>query len=79
MVRLVSSVDENTLDLLDHSWLDSIPRSKWLIHTANVMKSPFVSRGICPQVQSLSGQCEALSNIWQNTRQSFFDCDHVES
>lgn len=82
---LVSSVDENRLDLLDHSWLDSVPHSKQRTHTYTHSKSgscneiPFVSGGICPWVQGLSGHCEALSNIWQHTRQSFFDCVHVES
>lgn len=85
MMRLVSSFDENTLDLLDHSWLDSVPLSKQCAHKYTHSKSgscneiPFISGGICPWVQGLSGHYETLSNIWQHTRQSFFDCVYAES
>lgn len=50
MMRLVSSFDENTLDLLHHSWLDSVPYSKQCAHTythtanpVHVMKSPLLA------------------------------------
>lgn len=50
MMRLVSSFDENTLDLLHHSWLDSVPHSKQCAHTythtanpVHVMKSPLLA------------------------------------